>query len=45
VGQPDHRLKELDIYVRWYESSTAKLGQGQTSHHQRRLLSEVRSVE
>ena len=44
-GDNDHRLKQLDIYVRWYESSTAKLGQGQTVHHQRRLITEVSAHE
>lgn len=41
VGDPDHRLKQVDIVVRWHQSTTLKLGQGETTYHQRRLFSEV----
>lgn len=41
LGNPDHRLKQVDIIVRWHQSTTLKLGEGETSYHQRRLFSEV----
>lgn len=41
IGDPDHRLKEVDILVRWYPSSTASLGQGESSYRQKRLFSEI----
>ncbi len=41
VGDPNHRLKQVDIVVDWYRSTTAKLGQGETTYRQRRLFSEV----
>ncbi len=41
IGDPDNRLKQVDIYVRWYNPSAGSPGHGRTTHHQRRLISQT----
>ena len=39
-GAPDHRLKQVDVYVRW-GGDNGRVGYGSTSYHDRRIISEA----
>lgn len=39
-GAPSHRLKQVDIYVRW-SSDDERTGYGSTVYHDRRIISEA----
>ena len=39
-GTPDHRLKQVDVYVRW-GGDDSRVGYGSTSYHDRRIISEA----